>query len=567
MVHSTMSKGEPSNIRFKIQLIIRNLRPNIRTPMSQDTATQTGQPTHKEIMGVLAGLMVGMLLAALDQTIVSTALKSIVETFNGLSHYTWVVTAYLLTSTASTPLYGKISDLYGRKRVFQFAVITFLIGSFLAGASQNMFQLIAFRAIQGLGAGGLMALTFVIIGDLVSPRDRGKYQGYFGGVWGLSAVAGPLLGGFFSDHATIFGIAGWRWIFYINLPFGILALVLTSASLHHANVKRKHSIDYSGALLMVSAVTALLIGISVYGPEAGWLSSKTLATLGLSVVLTVVFLMQEMRAAEPILPLGLFRNHTFSITSAMAFIIGAGMFGAIIMLPLYLQVVQGNSATIAGLKLIPFMLGIVSMSIFSGKQISKHGHYKRFPIVGLAIMTIGILMLSTLNETTPYWRLSIYAVLIGFGLGLSMQTIVIALQNSVEMKDMGISTSANTFFRSIGSTIGVALFGSLYASRLKVNLEKEVTSLATSNPAALVGATPEKFAQLKNNTSVIKEFSPDLQHAIYHAFVQSFHVVFLAAAPLTAIGFVLALFLREVPLRTGAEMQAAKEEAAGESIG
>jgi MFS family permease len=317
---------------------------------------------------------------------------------------------------------------------------------------------------------------------------------------------------------------------------------------------------------MVSAVTALLVGISVFGPESGWASSKTLATLGLAVVLTIVFLMQEMRAAEPILPLGLFKNHTFSLTSALGFIIGAGMFGAIIMLPLYLQVVQGDSATVAGLKLIPFMLGIVSMSIVSGKQISKHGHYKRFPIVGLAIMTIGILLLSTLTETTPFWELSIYAIMIGFGLGLSMQTIVIALQNSVEMKDMGIATSANTFFRSIGSTIGVALFGSLYASRLSINLPKNIEQLAATNPAAMVGATPEKFEQLKNNTAVIQEFTPELQDAIYHAFVQSFHVVFLAAAPLTAIGFFLALFLREVPLRTGADMQAAKEEAAGETF-
>ena len=535
--------------------------------MTAQTPTPTSQATHKEIMVVLSGLMVGMLLAALDQTIVSTALKSIVEDFNGLSHYTWVVTAYLLTSTASTPLYGKISDLYGRRPVFQFAIITFLIGSFLAGASQNMGQLIAFRAIQGLGAGGLMALTFVIIGDLVSPRERGKYQGYFGAVWGLAAVAGPLLGGFFSDADSILGVAGWRWIFYINLPFGILALILTSSSLKNANIRREHSIDYLGALLMVSSVTALLIGISVFGPEEGWLSGKTLATIGLAIVLAVVFLMQELRAAEPILPLDLFKNHTFSLTSALGAIIGAGMFGAIVMLPLYLQVVQGDSATVAGLKLIPFMLGIVTMSIVSGKQISKHGHYKRFPVMGLALMTVGIGMLSTLNETTPFWQLSIYAILIGAGLGLSMQTIVIALQNSVDMKDLGIATSANTFFRSIGSTIGVALFGSLYASRLAINLPKGVEELAGTNPAALAGATPEAFEQLKNNTAVIETFTPELQAVIYQAFVQSFHVVFLAAVPLTAIGFVLALFLREVPLRTGAEHHAAKQEAAGEAVG
>ena len=300
--------------------------------MSKEIKKDASAPlTHKEIMFVLSGLMVGMLLAALDQTIVSTALKRIVEDFNGLSHYTWVVTAYLLTSTASTPLYGKISDLYGRRPVFQFAIVTFLIGSFAAGASQNMSQLIIFRGLQGLGAGGLMALTFVIIGDIVSPRERGKYQGYFGGVWGLSSVAGPLLGGFFSDHAHIFGIVGWRWIFYINLPFGIAALVITTASLHIPKVKREHKIDYFGALLLVTAVTALLLGISVYGPQNGWADSKTVTSLVIAAILTIAFLVQESRAPEPILPLTLFKNHTVALTSGLAFVIGAGMFGAIVM--------------------------------------------------------------------------------------------------------------------------------------------------------------------------------------------------------------------------------------------
>ena len=522
--------------------------------------------THKEIMFVLSGLMVGMLLAALDQTIVSTALKRIVEDFDGLTHYTWVVTAYLLTSTASTPLYGKISDLYGRRPVFQFAIITFLIGSFAAGAATSMTQLIAFRAIQGLGAGGLMSLTFVIIGDIISPRERGKYQGYFGGVWGLSSVAGPLLGGYFSDHAQILGVTGWRWIFYINLPFGIAALIITSMSLHIPKVKREHSIDYLGALLLVSGVSALLLGISVYGPQDGWQASKTLLTLAAALVLILLFIFQESRAKEPILPLTLFKNHTFSVTSVMAFIIGAGMFGAIIMLPLYLQVVKGDSATSAGLKLIPFMIGIVSMSIVSGKMITKHGHYKRFPIIGLALMTVGLAMLSTLTESTPFWQLSIYSILIGAGLGFSMQTIVIALQNAVDFKDLGVATSANTFFRSIGATMGVALFGTVYASRLAHNLPIEIEKLRVSNPAALVGATPEKFEALKENTAVLQTFSPELQVGIINAFVNSFHIVFLTAVPVTVIGFFIAFMLRETPLRTGAGHQAAKDEAAGEAL-
>ncbi len=523
--------------------------------------------THKEIMFVLSGLMVGLLLAALDQTIVSTALKSIVEDFDGLAHYTWVVTAYLLTSTASTPLYGKISDLYGRRPVFQFAIITFLIGSFAAGAATSMEQLIAFRAVQGLGAGGLMSLTFVIIGDIISPRERGKYQGYFGGVWGLSSVAGPLLGGYFSDHAQILGVSGWRWIFYINLPFGIAALILTSIFLHIPKVKREHSIDYLGALLLVSGVSSLLLGLSVYGPQDGWQNSKTLLTIAAAIVLMLLFIFQESRAKEPIIPLTLFKNHTFSVTSVMAFIIGAGMFGAIIMLPLYLQIVKGDSATSAGLKLIPFMIGIVSMSIVSGKLITKHGHYKHFPIMGLSLMTVGLFMLSTLTQTTPFWQLASYGIFVGAGLGLSMQTIVIALQNSVEFRDLGVATSANTFFRSIGATMGVALFGTVYASRLAHNLPIEIEKLRASNPAALVGATPEKFEALKENTAVLQTFTPELQAGIINAFVNSFHVVFLTSVPITIIGFFIALILRETPLRTGVGHQAAKEEAAGEALG
>ena len=422
--------------------------------------------THKEILVILGGLMTGLLLAALDQTIVSTALKSITEDFNGLNHYTWVVTAYLLTSTASTPLYGKISDIYGRRPVFQFAIVTFLLGSLLAGAAQDMNQLIATRALQGLGAGGLMALTFVIIGDIVPPRERGKYQGYFGAVWGLSSVAGPLLGGFFADNETILGIAGWRWIFYINLPIGIISLIVTSAVLHIPKVKREHSIDYLGAVLMVTSVSLILLSASIYGPQYGWGDSRTIMYAVIGVILAVLFLMWEGKAKEPILPLYLFKNHTFSITSLLGAVIGAGMFGAIVMLPLYFQVVKGYSATEAGLKLIPLMLGIVSTSIVSGKMISKHGHYKRFPIMGTAIMTVGILLMTRLQIDTPYWQISIYAILVGAGLGLSMQTIVIALQNAVEFKDMGIATSSNTFFRSLGSVFGTAIFGSILTNRV-----------------------------------------------------------------------------------------------------
>ena len=527
----------------------------------------SGPLTHKEIMIVLSGLMTGMLLAALDQTIVSTALKNIVEDFDGLNHYTWVVTAYLLTSTASTPLYGKISDLYGRRPVFQFAIITFLIGSLLAGASQNMTQLIFTRALQGVGAGGLMALTFVIIGDIVSPRERGKYQGYFGAVWGLSSVAGPLLGGFFSDHATILGITGWRWIFYINIPFGILALVITSAVLHIPKVKREHKIDYFGALILVLAVTTVLLATSVYGPEDGWTDSKTLTVFGSGILLTLLFLWQETRAKEPILPLRLFKNHTFSLTSVLGFIIGAGMFGAIVMLPLYLQVVKGNSATEAGLKLIPLMLGIVSMSIFSGKRITTTGKYKIFPIAGAGIMTFGLILMSTLNETTSFGVLSIYAILVGAGLGLSMQTIVIALQNSVDFQDMGIATSSNTFFRSLGGAFGTAIFGTIFSNRIAYYLQDNIATLQSTDPQSLAGFDSAKLDLITTNTSIITTLPPAIRDTVLHSFAQTFQVVFLAAAPITFIGFVLAFFLKEKPLQSSTAHHAAKSEAAGEAVG
>jgi EmrB/QacA subfamily drug resistance transporter len=417
-----------------------------------------------------------------------------------------------------------------------------------------MTQLIATRAVQGLGAGGLMALTFVIIGDIVPPRERGRYQGYFGAVWGLSSVAGPLLGGFFSDHATILGVTGWRWIFYINIPFAIAALVITSAVLHIPKVKREHKIDYLGALLLVAGVTLTLLAVSIYGPQDGWTNSTTLSYLGSGLLITVLFLKWESKAVEPIIPLGLFKNHTFSLTSILGAIIGAGMFGAIVMLPLYMQVVKGYSATEAGLKLIPLMLGIVSTSIFSGKAITKHGHYKRYPIIGTAIMTLGILAMVRLNIDTPYWEISIYAIMVGAGLGLSMQTIVIALQNSVDFKDMGVATSSNTFFRSLGSVFGTAIFGTILTNRLGHYL---ITG----------GFDPAQAKLVQSNTAAIGALPPEGRVTALIAFVESFHVVFLVAAPIVAVGFIVALFLRETPLRTNADYASARNEAAGEALG
>lgn len=515
----------------------------------------------------MSGLMTGLLLAALDQTIVSTALKMIVEDFNGLAHYSWVVTAYLLTSTASTPLYGKISDLYGRRPVYQFAIVVFLLGSFLAGAAQSMEQLIIFRAIQGLGAGGLMALTFVIVGDIVSPRERGKYQGMFGAVWGISSVAGPLLGGFFSDRAEILGITGWRWIFYINLPFGILALVVTSIVLHIPKVRREHKIDYFGAALVVSSVVALLVALSVLGPENGWGDPRTVTSLALGVAIIIIYVLWEKKAVEPILPLSLFKNHTFSLTSIIGFIIGAGMFGAIIMLPLYLQIVQGATATEAGLKLIPLMLGILIVTITTGRIITKTGRYKIFPIVGTITMSIGILLMTTLQVDTPFWLLSIFALIVGAGLGASMQTIVIALQNDVDYKDMGVATSSNTFFRSLGGAFGTAIFGTILSHQISQNIERNIATLAASNPDAVANLDPTVLGSLTNNTAAISTLPPEVQVTILDSFMSAFHSVFWAAWPVVALGFFFALFLKEKPLKDGAEHATARQDAAGEAIG
>ncbi|MBU3692372.1 MAG: MFS transporter [Candidatus Nanopelagicaceae bacterium] len=515
--------------------------------------------THREILIIMSSLMTGLLLAALDQTIVSTALKSIVEEFNGLNHYTWVVTAYLLTSTASTPLYGKISDLYGRRPVYQFSIIVFLIGSFLAGASTSMEQLIITRAIQGIGAGGLMGLTFVIVGDIVAPRERGKYQGLFGAVWGISSVAGPLLGGFFSDSGSILGITGWRWIFYINLPFGVLALVVTSMVLHIPKVKREHKIDFLGALLMVISVVALLIALSVLGPENGWRESRTVITLLAGLVFAVLFVIWEFKATEPILPMTLFKNRTFTLTSIIGFIIGAGMFGAIVMLPLYLQIIQGNSATEAGLKLIPLMIGILTFTVTSGRLITKTGHYKKYPVVGTVIMSLGVFLMSTAHVSTPYWQIAIFAVIIGGGLGLCMQTIVIAVQNAVEFKDLGIATSSNTFFRSLGGAFGTAIFGTILSNRVAENLQTQLAGSTAVEPGML--------ETLTSNTSMIATLPTQVQAKVLEAFADSFQVVFLSAFPVVALAFFFAIALEEKPLQDSQSHASARQDAAGEALG
>jgi EmrB/QacA subfamily drug resistance transporter len=494
--------------------------------------------SHRQILVVLAGVMAGMLLFALDQGIVGTALPRIVSELGGLDRLSWVVTAYLLTSTATTPLWGKISDLYGRRLIFQVAIVIFLVGSALSGLSQNMGQLIAFRALQGVGGGGLFAIALSIIGDVIPPRERGRYQGYFGAVFGVSSVAGPLLGGWLTDGP------GWRWIFYINLPVGLAALVVTSMALRMPVVRRRHRIDYLGAAAIVGAVTCLLLYLDWRGNDYGWTETGALVLLAGGAVLAAAFVMIERRAVEPIIPMRLFRNQVFSVGNTFAFLAGVAMFGTIIFLPVYLQTVKGFSPTESGLALLPAIVGIFSTSITAGQLITRTGRYKRYPVAGALIMTVALVALSTLGMDTPFWQVALYEYLFGAGLGLTMQTIVTAVQNSVEHRDMGAATSSITFFRQMGGSVGAAVFGAVLSSRLAIYLSERLAE-AGIRPGA---GGPRVEA---NDVQGIQQLTEPVRSVVLGAFTNALDDVFLVGVPFVALAFLVALLLKEVPLRTG----------------
>jgi EmrB/QacA subfamily drug resistance transporter len=497
---------------------------------------EAGERSHAEIMVIMSALMLGMLLAALDQTIVATALPRIASDLNGLNRLSWVATAYLLTSAISTPLYGKISDMYGRKKIFQTSIIIFLIGSALCGLSQSMGQLIFFRGLQGLGAGGLMTLALAIIGDVVSPRQRGRYQGYFGAVFGVSSIAGPLLGGFFTDHLS------WRWIFYINLPLGILALTVIAARLHLPVHKTEHKIDFLGAGLLAISVASLLLATVWGGTDYGWGSKQIIGLISTFVVAGLLFVLREQRATEPIIPLKLFRNDIFSVSVLLSLLAGVGMFGAIIFLPEYQQIVHGESATKSGLLLLPLIGGLLISVVGSGRLVTKFGHYRPFPIFGTLIMAVGFWLFSHVAVNTSQVMLSLWMIVLGLGMGSFLQIMTVAVQNSVDRKDLGTATSVVLFFRNIGSSLGAAIFGAVLTARLGYHLKQLL-------PAA-GGHAQVSTKSLQAGANQIHKLPPNVQHLVLEAFARSFHDIFLIGIPFSLMAFLVALFLREKPLST-----------------
>ncbi len=482
---------------------------------------------------VFAALMLGMFLAALDQTIVSTALPTIVGDLGGLKHLSWVVTSYLLATTVSTPLYGKLGDMFGRKPVFLAAILIFLAGSMLAGLSQSMGQLIGFRALQGIGAGGLMVGAQAIIGDIVPPRERGRYMGLIGSVFGVASVAGPLLGGFLVDSLS------WRWVFYVNMPIGAIAIAIVTLRLHLHTPQTRHRIDFLGAGLLSGAVTALILVATWGGSQYAW-GSTTIVGLGLAgVALLGAFVWQERRAAEPVIPLSLFRSSVFNVASAMGFTIGMAMFGAIVYIPVFLQLVYGASPTSSGLRMLPLMAGLLVAAVASGRAISAMGRYRIFPITGTAVLVVGMLLLSLLGAGTPPWRASAYMLVVGVGIGLVMQVLVLVVQNDAPRAAMGVATSTATFFRSVGGSFGVAIFGAIFASRLADQISR---------------LPPETARQLGGSIRITPEQAKHLPAATHDAFLGAFahslHGVFLWGAIIAVIPFVLSWLLEEVPLRT-----------------
>jgi EmrB/QacA subfamily drug resistance transporter len=493
--------------------------------------------TKRRLWFILGALLLGMLLAALDQTIVSTALPTIVGELHGGSHLAWVVTAYLLASTVSTPLWGKLGDQYGRKFFFQAAIVIFVGGSALSGFSHTMTQLILFRAVQGLGGGGLMVGAQTIIGDVVSPRERGRYMGLFGAMFGVATVIGPLMGGLCVTYLS------WRWVFYINLPLGIAALFITGAVLPGALRRVHHAIDYLGTLTLSAAATLLILFASLGGISWGWGSAQSIALAVAGVVMTLFFLLAEHRAKEPVIPLKLFRVRVFSAASSIGFVMGFAMFGALTFLPLFLQNVKGVSPTESGLRILPLMGGMLGAAIISGRLVTRWGRYKVFPVVGTACMTIGAYLMSLIGEHTGAWVMAGYMFVFGLGLGLIMQVLVVAVQNAVSYQDLGVATSSATFFRMIGGSFGTAVFGAIYANVLRSKLAPTLAHLS--------GAQTHLNLQTEDPSvlSTLHRVAPEIYDKVIGAITGTVQTVFLVAVPIAFVAFLLSWLLPELELR------------------
>jgi EmrB/QacA subfamily drug resistance transporter len=529
-----------------------------------------GALSHRQIVTILSGLMLGMFLASLDQMIVSTAIRTIGDDLHGLAAQAWVTTAFLITSTIATPLYGKLSDIYGRKPLFLLAITVFIIGSALCGLSTSMYMLAGFRAFQGIGAGGLMSLALAIIGDIIAPRERAKYQGYFMAVFATSSVLGPVLGGFFAGAPHVFGITGWRWIFYINVPIGIAALVVVTKVLHIDHHRHDHRIDWWGALALTVGLVPLLI-VAEQGQTWGWGAGGSLACYLVGILGLIAFVRIEGRMGdEALLPLRLFRNGVFSVGSGQSFVIGVGMFGGMMSIPLYLQIVQGASPTKAGLLVLPMVGGIMFASLLAGQLTARTGRYKIFPVVGSAMLVVGMVLLHSVHADTSLVVTDLYMVVFGAGLGLNMQSIVLAMQNAVPPQDMGVATSSTTFFRQVGGTLGTAIFLSILFSSARSKIEGAYEK-AAQTPAfqQALHAHPDQAALIKgggnlNDTNFLHSMEHVLAQPFRVGFSDAMDLVFLVGAAVLVFAFILAVMLKEVPLRMVSGLQAAREQAAAQ---
>ncbi len=548
---------------------------------------QGGVYTHRQILTILSALLMGMFLAALDQTVVSTAIRTIGDDLHGLSVQAWVTTAFLITSTIATPLYGKLSDIYGRKQFFSLAVALFVIGSALCGTAQSMYMLAAFRAFQGLGAGGLFSLALAIVADIIPARERAKYQGYFLAVFATSSVLGPVIGGFLAGQSSILGLAGWRWIFWINVPLGAITLVVIARVLHLPARHIPQRIDWGGAISLIVALVPLLI-IAEQGREWGWASAGALACYIIGVAGIAAFCLIEIRMGKAaLIPFRLFSTSNFSVGSLLSFILGIGMFGGILTLPLYLQLVKGASPTQSGLLMLPLVAGLMGSSLAAGQFTSRTGQYRWLPVIGTALMVVGLLLLHTVGADTQLVVTDLFMFVFGAGLGMCMQTVVLAMQNAVPASDIGVATSSATFFRQVGGTAGTAVFLSILFSSVGGKVKSAYTSAfagsdpnftaAVKNPAILAKPANASFVNgLKNPTQSPIDlndtrFLAKLDSAIAHPFRVGFSGamdnVFLFATGILVLGFIVALFLKQVALRTVSGQQAAQNESSAAKVG